>query len=203
MKFLPLEQNSDEWMEFRKGKISGTRLGDIYAKRGGRKIGFYETIAERLSTERDDEDRMARGLRLEDDAIAKFEQVTGKKVNKGGVCVSDVDSRIINSPDGLITNDGKTTEAVEIKCLSPARHWQAVIENKVPSEFESQAIQYFVVNTDLQTLYFVFYDDTNNYVPFHTIELTRDALGDAPQQMLDFQIAQLKEIDEIVERYSF
>ena len=82
MKFLPLEQSSNEWIEFRKGKISGTRLGDIYAKRGGRKIGFYETIAERLSNERDDEDRMARGLRLEDDAIAKFEQVTGKKVNK-------------------------------------------------------------------------------------------------------------------------
>ena len=50
MKRLSLEQNTEEWLEWRKGKITGSRLNDIIVKRGtGRKLGFYEVIAERLA----------------------------------------------------------------------------------------------------------------------------------------------------------
>lgn len=197
------EQGSDEWKEFRRGKISGTRLGEVYSPRGSRKIGFYEVIAERLALEPDGEDRMERGLRLEQEAIDLFCDVLNKKVERPAVCVSDVNESIIQSPDGLIKNHGKYTEAVEVKCISPARHIQAVVENEVPKEFESQMLQYFIVNEDLQKLYFVFYDPRIAAVPVHIIEVTRDEVEPKLKEFLEFQLEQLAAIDEIVERLSF
>lgn len=197
------EQGSEEWHEFRRGKISGTRLGEVYSPRGTRKIGFYETIAERLALDPDDENRMERGLRLEQEAVDLFCKVKKKKVERPAVCVSDLNPNIIQSPDGLIKKGGKYVEAVEVKCISPARHIQAVVENEVPKEFESQMIQYFIVNEDLQKLYFVFYDPRIQAVPLHIIEVTRKEVEPTIQRFIDFQIEQLAAIDEIVERLSF
>lgn len=205
MKILNIEQRSDEWFNFRKGKISGTMLADLYSKRGGRKIGFYELIAESLAIDPDDEDRMDRGLRLEDEAIELFAAKYKKNVERVGVCQNEQYPQIINSPDGLIKKKGSDfyPEAVEVKCLSPARHLQAVIENQVPAEFEAQKIQYFIVNPNLEKLYFVFYDPRIVSVPLHIIEVTRKELGDLPEKYLQFQVDQLKEVKEIIERLAF
>lgn len=204
MKIIDVTQQSEAWEEFRKGKISGTMLSDLYSKRGTRKIGFYQVIAERLAIEPDGENPMDRGLRLEDEAISAFTNRTAKLVERVGICQHDYYPSIINSPDGLIRNkDGVYTEAVELKCLSSARHLEAVITNEIQSEFEAQKIQYFIVNPDLQTLYFVFYDPRVGSHPLHIIEVTRESLGDLPELYLKFQLAQLKEIDEIVERLAF
>jgi len=203
MQVLNIEQGSDEWFDYRKGKISGTHLAALYSKRGTRKIGFYETIAERLAEEPDGENRMDRGLRLEDEAAQLFAEKYNKKPEIVGVCISDEHPSIINSPDRLIKNDGKYTEAVEIKCLSPARHIQAVVENKVPDEYEAQKIQYFIVNPDLEKLYFVFYDPRIQSVPFFVVEVTREELGDLPEKYKQFQLDQLNEMDEIVTRLAF
>lgn len=203
MKRLNLEQGTEEWHEFRKGKISGTILGDIYSKRGGRKIGFYEIIADKLGLEPDDENRMDRGLRLEDEAIAIFEEKTGLKVEQDGVCVSDFSDQVINSPDGLIKKNGKYVGAVEIKCVSPARHLQAVIEQKIPAEFDSQVIQYFIVNDDLETLYFIFYDPRVPSIPYYMIEVKREEVADKIEFFKQYQIDTLKEINEIIEKLAF
>lgn len=199
MKVIDITQGSDEWLDYRKGRISGTMLGELYSKRGTRKIGFYDLIAQRLSLEPDDENRMDRGLRLEEEAIEKFTEITKKKVERVGICVHDKYPNIINSPDGLIKNGDEYTEAIEIKCLSPARHLQAVIENKVPPEFEAQKMQYFIVNPGLKTLYFMFYDPRIVSAPVHIIEVKREELGDLPGTYLLFQLEQLEEVDKIIE----
>lgn len=248
MKIIDVEQNSDEWLELRKRRIGGTRLGDVWSARAylkkdliklfeeqkiefkksastseleqlltddmrlkllkdvPRKQGFYELIAEHLGIDRDNEDRMERGHRLEIVARQWFEETYKKKVEQVGICMSDVDDRIYNSPDGLIRkspNSKKWSEAVEIKCLSPARHIQAVIENQVPEEYWSQQMQYFVVNEDLETLYFVFHDPSIPAVPYHVIEVHRKDLEDWPRRLLEFQIAQLQRIDEIIAELAF
>lgn len=204
MKIINVEQGSEEWHDYRKGKISGTMLGELYSKRGNRKIGFYQMIADRLAIDPDDENRMDRGLRLEEEAIELFEKQYKKKVERVGISVHDKYPKIINSPDGLIKNGSKYTEAVEVKCLSPARHIQAVVENSVPNEFEAQMLQYFIVNPDLQTLYFVFYDPRIVTVPLHIVEVHRtDRLQVLVDKYLAFQLDQIKEIDEIVERLAF
>lgn len=197
------EQGSDEWIDFRKGKISGTILGDIYSKRGGRKIGFYQIIADRLGEDYDGENLMDRGLRLEDEATEIFEKETGLKTEKAGVCVSDFSSEIINSPDRLINIDGKYSQAVEIKCLGTARHLQAVIEKNIPAEFESQTIQYFIVNDDLQVLHFVFYDPRINSTPYYRKDVTREEVSDKINFFKEYQIKTLEEINEIVERLAW
>lgn len=204
MKVVSIEQGSEEWFDYRKGKISGTMLSDLYSKRGNRKIGFYELIAERIAIDPDDENRMDRGLRLEEEAIALFEETYDKKVFRAGVCVHDDYPEIINSPDGLIANGKKYTEAVEVKCLSSPRHLQAVIEDAVPIEFEAQMMQYFIVNPDLQTLYFVFYDPRIASKPFHVVEITRtENLQAIADKYLQFQLDQLTEVNKIIEQLAF
>ena len=196
-------QGSDEWHQYRKGKISGTMLSELYSKRGNRKLGFYELIAGNIAIDPDDENRMDRGLRLEDEAIEVFETNTNLKIERVAICVHDKYPNIINSPDGLIKEGNKYTQAIEVKCLSSARHLQAVVEDKVPGEYEAQMLQYFIVNQNLEKLYFVFYDPRIQAVPMHIITVTREELGDLPQKYLEFQLEQLAEVKSIVERLAF
>lgn len=210
MKIIDVEQGTPEWLDARRGKISGTILGDIYAKRGGRKVGFYQVLAERLGLDPDDENRMDRGLRLEDEAAEIFEKKYAIKTEKAGICVSSFSDEIINSPDRLIRagakgakSKTKYSRAVEIKCLSPARHLQAVIEDEVPKEFDSQKIQYFIVNDDLEILYFAFYDPRIPSVPFHVIEVRREDVKDQIEFFKNYQLEQLAEMKSLTERLAF
>lgn len=245
MRIIDVEQNSQEWLDARKGKVTGSRLGDIWSARSytkedlttvldksgieykksankaelellltpelrsellansPRKLGFYELLADNLALSRDDEDAMERGLRLEPVAREWFATEYNKVVEQAGLCVSDIDERISNSPDGLVKDGEKYTEAVEIKCLCPARHLQVIIENEIPEEFWTQKIQYFVVNPDLQKLYFIFYNPEVTAKPYHIIEVTREELGDKPEEVLQFQISQLKQIDALLEQLAF
>lgn len=204
---------TDAGVEFKKS-ASTTELEQLMPeearlellKNAPRKQGFYELIAEYLSIDRDDENRMDRGTRLEPEAREWFAETYNKTVEEVGICMSEADDRIYNSPDGLIRKSPKSkkyTEAIEIKCLAPARHIQAVIEKKVPEEYWSQMMQYFVVNEDLEKLYWVFHDPGIVTIPYYVLEITRGSLGDWPQRLLEFQIAQLQRIDEIIEELAF
>ena len=58
MKIVTVEQNTDEWLELRKGKITGSKLKDIYAARKttGKKRGFYQLIADKIAIDAELED---------------------------------------------------------------------------------------------------------------------------------------------------
>ena len=170
----------------------------------GHKVGFYQLVADALSMPADDEDRMDRGHRLEHEAIEELERQIGKKINMDiGICTRDDEERIANSPDGMRKERGKWVIAVEVKCLKSALHIQAVVENKIPDEYWSQAMQYFVVNDDLEILYFVFYDPRFAHKPLHVIELKRENVQETVEHLLAYQIDALKQVDELVERLSF
>ena len=150
-------QDKDSWLAARFGKITGTKSGNLVLKSGkGKKIGFYELIAEKIGIpQNDSENPMDRGNRLEPEAIERFQGEICKKVDTSLVLWSRDDYESISvSPDGIIG----TTEAVEVKCLGSARHIEALLTNELPSEYEDQKLQYFVVNDKLKTLYWVFYD---------------------------------------------
>jgi putative phage-type endonuclease len=205
MKIIQVEQNSAEWLEARKGKITGSKLKDIVVKRGtGKKLGFYELIADRLAIEADGEDVMERGHRLEQEAVDMFSELTGVEVTTGiGLCISDENPNIALSPDGLIKEGKKFTGAVEVKCLSASRHLQAYFEQKVPDEYEFQVLQYFIVNTDLKKLYFVFYDPRVTVKPLHYIEIERSEVEDDVKMYLDYQTQTLLEVDELLTKIAF
>lgn len=200
MKVLKLEQNSDEWFDVRKGKITGSKLKDIVVKRGtGRKVGFYQLIADRIAIEPDDEDAMERGHRLELEAIERFEKETGLKTEQVGMWISDDDNDIAVSPDAVIGN----TEAVEVKCWSPARHLQAYLEDKIPNDIKEQALQYFVVNPDLKRLHVVFYDPRIPSCDYHSHTIDRSEVHEDAENLKEYQLGVLKEVREIVERLAF
>lgn len=195
MKRVKLEQNTPEWKEWRKGKITGSRLKDIIVKRGNiRKLGFYEVLAERLTVphENDDDDAMERGHTLEQEAVNVFTETTGFEVDtNAGVWVSDKNEHIALSPDGEIDKE----HAVEVKCLSPSRHLQAYFEQKIPSDYEAQVCQYFIVNDKLEQLYFVFYDPRIPAKPLHYIVVDREDWAVRIEEHETYEAEALADID--------
>lgn len=197
-------QNTDEWLENRKGKISGSKLKDIVVKRGtGRKIGFYQLLADKLAIDEQVDNPMERGSQLENEALDLFSKEASKKIEQVGLCVSDENPNIALSPDGLIKKGKKYPEAVEVKCLNSAKHLEAFFEKKIPVEYHEQAMQYFIVNENLETLYFVFYDPRIIVKPIHWIEVKRKDIEDEIQYLKDYQIQTLKEVEELLVSLAF
>lgn len=249
MKIIDVEQNTEQWLQERRGRVLGSIAQDVIPKpplkadvervlkdlgmeyiqlEGGipptadllrkllpleklvelgrkeeHKVGFYQLIADVMGIPPDGEDRMDRGHRLEDEACQELTKRTGKKIDKVGICTRDDEPRIANSPDGLIKENDIYTEAVEVKCLNSAHHLQALIENKIPQDYWSQAMQYFVVNDDLRKLYFVFYDPRVTAQPFHLIEVVREDVQETVEKLLAYQREALKQADAIIERLAF
>lgn len=197
MQILKFEDR-EEWLAARRGKITGSRLNDVIAKRGGEyKLGYYELIAERLAIVPDGEDPMERGSRLEPEAITRFQKETKKKVDTSLVIWTRSDNKSIAvSPDGIV---GKT-EAVEAKCLSSARHIQAYLTGKIPDEYHMQTLQYFIVNDSLKILHFVFYDPRVLVKDFFIVPVHRADLEGEIKEFLAYQKKILPEIDGIVNR---
>ena len=194
-------ETREEWLAARRGKITGSRLKDLITKRGtGRKIGFYELIAEKLGIPADDESAMDRGARLETEAIEQFVKETGKKVDTSLVIwTRDDDENIAISPDGFI---GQAV-AVEAKCLSSARHIEAWVTKEIPSEYQDQALQYFVVNDKLKTLHFVFYDPRLIAKPYFTLEMKREDVKEKVEEYLTIEKQMIVDVNEIVNQLTF
>ena len=194
--------DEQEWLDARKTKITGSKLKDIVNLRGKvKKIGFYELIADRMSIQTD-EDPMERGHRLEQEAIEKFEAETKKTVITELVMWQrDDNESIAISPDGYIRNNGKITEAVEVKCISSARHLQAFLTREVPKDYYFQALQYFIVNNELEKLHFCFYDPRliAKQFFFFTVDRDQEAVG----KYLEYQRNTLETVNEIIQDLTF
>jgi len=191
----------EEWMSAREGIITGTKLKGLLPKKNGNgyRVGFYQLIAERIAVPPSNENPMDRGKRLEEIAIEEFEKKTGKKVNKDLVIwYRDDDERIAISPDGFI---GKK-EAIEVKCLSSAQFIEAWLTKKIPAEYEAQVIQYFIVNEDLQKLYFTFYDPRMPK-PLFWIEVKREEVQDKVNEYLELEREALRKIEQIEAEFTF
>lgn len=193
-------EDKEVWLEARRGRITGTRAGYLVSKRDSKPLkGYYELIAERVAIPHDGENVMDRGIRLEEEAVARFSKAYGKKVNTDLVIWSREDnSDIAISPDGSI---GKT-EAVECKCLSSASHIEAFLTQQIPDEYWGQVIQYFVVNDKLKTLHFVFYDPR---MPkdFFWIDVKREDIQERIDGFLDMENRVLAEVKKIEEALTF
>lgn len=271
MKILKIQQNSEEWLEFRKGKSGGSEFKDLWIpgyplktrvieelekdgqplspadKRasvaelagmlepyelaklkleGEPKDHYYEIIADAVArpiTPNDYIDElngepfsmMARGHILEPKAIEAFESQTGKIVDKescvwimdsepGEITLEEAEAKGIQSyisPDGCITDeDGIIREAIEVKCLSSAKVVKAYLEKKYPKEYEPQIIKYFMVNENLEKLYFLMYTDVIPGLELQIFEIKREDIQDRIVEAMAFEIEILKRITADTER---
>lgn len=191
--------NEIDWLNARRGRVTGTRLKDLISTKSTKKIGFYEIIAERIALPASEENRMDRGHRLEEDAVERFAKETKKKVNNDLVIWSREDNENISvSPDASI---GKAV-AIEIKCLSSARHIEAWHTKRIPDEYRYQCLQYFIVNDKLKLLHFVFYDPRMP-VDFFYITLSRSDVQEEIEECLRIEYEVLAEIDKIENQLTF
>lgn len=221
MKVIKLSQENDReaFLDFRRGRISGTKAKNVkMLTRGKDRIpaGFYAIMAEKLAIEKDGEPEMDRGLRLENEGIA----LTAKKWKLDldydpGVWVSDKDEDMIVSPDAC-EKKKIPTYAAEAKCLDSKNHLLGILQDKRArreddykplqslkigqSDFRWQIIQYFVINEKLETVYFTLYDDRYAYdnLMHYVIPIDRqDILEEIASQRAE-QIALLAEMRSII-----
>lgn len=162
MRILEIEQGTDEWKQLREGRLTGTKIGKVFAKSRDDAqmfdtskplLGFYELLAERLTDADDLSSSIERGHELEAEALALASEELGIDFVHGNVW--ELDENHIESPDGY-TED--LTEAIEIKCLSSARHIMAIRTNQYPTEYMSEYVNYFLVNDKLKRLFVYLYD---------------------------------------------
>ena len=138
---------------------------------------------------------MDRGTRLEEEALERFAKETGKKVDSSLIMwVSEENESMAISPDGVV---GKT-EAVEIKCLNSAGHIEAYLTQKLPSEYQMQIYQYFIINEKLKTLYFAFYDPRLTAKDFFYITIKREEVEEEVKKYHEEQLKILAEVERIV-----
>lgn len=210
MKILTFKSN-EEWMFARLGKVTGSEVKKTVTLAGSEtKSGVYRRVYESLAGsvaiyDEDDENAMNRGHRLEPEALERFRKETGKKTNQKLVLwVSEEDERMAVSPDDTI---GKNhTEAVEVKCLSGAKHIEAIYTRKIPKNtggYEEQRDQYFIVNPGLKKLYYVFYNPTlPESMQYFCIVFTRKELTEQIAKTHAAELQSTAKVREIVNALS-
>lgn len=206
MRVIEIEQGSDDWKQLREGKLTGTKIGSIYAK--SRKadevfdyskhlIGFYELLAERLTDSDDLSSSIERGKELESEALRVASDELGIDFVQGNVW--ELDENHIESPDGY-TKDLKI--AIEIKCLASSRHIQAIYEDRPPIEYRTEYANYFLVNPKLEMLVVFIYDPRfiNPNLRSHYWFVYRKDMANEVKALKQVKKLVLKELKEAEER---
>lgn len=178
MQIIKVSQSNDReaWLGLRTGVITGTKAKTVAPpKRGnGTPAGIYELLAEKIAVPKDGEPERERGLRLEEEALLHTRDKYNLDLDTDcGMWLTD-DGKLGVSPDSAEVGDNPTY-AAENKSLDSKNHLQAILTDyankKMPNynpldslkigtaDYAPQAIQYFVINPSLETLYFTLYDD--------------------------------------------
>jgi len=136
MTFHDVEQNTDEWMDLRRGKFTCSVFGDLFMahKTAGYRNAIYQIVFERLTGETPEGfsgNWMERGHEFESEGLEKYELITFNKVSNGGFC--ELSEWVGGSPDGF-TKPG----LVECKCPKYSTQIDYLIEKKLPKIYEKQ-----------------------------------------------------------------
>jgi hypothetical protein len=196
-----------------KAMLTEDELNELYAN-VQINDSIYKLIAERIAkpiNPNDYADRipegatysaMLRGQILEDEARELISEKLGKQIIPGRVWQSEENEYMICSPDGEFEDE---TEAVEIKCLDSWKVVKAYYEKHPPLDYEAQIIQYFLVNENLQKLYFCIYSDvfTNPDLGLQIFELKREDYREKIELTGMVQNATLKLVEREVQKLMF
>lgn len=173
MRLIDCEQGSPEWLQAKKGLITGTRIEQAFKQSDALK---NKLLAERMATfiEQDQTSKdMDRGNALEPIACREYEKETGYKVEHVGLVLHPHREDIGLSPDGIIDGGRK---AVEFKCPKPETHIEYMRGEKAPKKYLFQLLGYFLTLHDLESIDFVSFDELNEVKPLHIMTLTLDDL---------------------------
>lgn len=141
-KFIDIEQNTDEWLGLRAGKLTSSKMGCVmanYGKAFGLPAKKYavniaiEQITGNPIASTFSNDHMERGHEQEPIARMLYERKMFCEVSNGGFFESDF---IGCSPDGLVNKDG----VIEIKSVIAPVHFDSIKRNTVDPAYKWQCI---------------------------------------------------------------
>lgn len=223
MKIYRTEQQSQEWLDARRGKVTGSKVKGVrrQARNSDKRYQtFWDIIAEKMSIAADGEKPMDRGHRVEPDALVAAGKMLGLEFDEEpGMWISDLDDDMGVSPDGAqpVEGDALPTYAAEVKSLSSGNHLRFIYEDRlarklegynpidsVPNEdkhyFRDQVIQYFVVNEKLEKMFFILHDDriVVDHLVTYIIEINRADILDRIEDNTNMEFEALMQINKIV-----
>jgi hypothetical protein len=129
-----VEQRSDEWIQWKVGKIGCSELHCLFGSPTEWKNLLADKLAERLTgkpTERFISKDMERGTELEAEARSVYELKTGSLVTEDGGRDCQGIEGFEGSPDGLVRENG----GIEIKCPKNATHLATLMDGKVKQDY--------------------------------------------------------------------
>lgn len=132
MKIIQCVQGSDEWHEWRKGRVCSSQMSRIITPARGELSKQIEPYIAELCSERMRlgppvngeayaSHPMVRGTNVEDDARATYEFDSGLEVQPIGGILSDC-GRFWSSTDGLVLVNGEAIGLLELKCPMGKQH---------------------------------------------------------------------------------
>jgi len=139
-----IDQRSPQWQALRLGRFTASTAGEMTAtiksgEAAGRRNLRVRLVLERLtgrSHERGFQSQaMQDGVDREQDAVACYEELTGRLVHPVGF-VAHNELMAGCSPDGFLGDDG----ILSIKCPIPATHLEYVRSGKIPREYLVQLL---------------------------------------------------------------
>lgn len=194
MEILDIEQRTPEWLQARRGRLTGTTAGKqtLMGRRAARRE-FWELVAEQFDDPTPEdapaESAMNRGVRLEPVNIARTLAALGidpeTAETEPGMWLGDGLQAV--SPDCHEASD-RPTWAIECKALASSVQIEVAVKvaariklqqgvelelptqlgkveaatrdyDLVPGDYQTQILQYFTVNPDLQVVYFSMVDN--------------------------------------------
>ncbi|MBQ1569609.1 MAG: YqaJ viral recombinase family protein [Clostridiales bacterium] len=187
--------------------LDPVEIASIKLKRSPKKK-YYEMLADKVAkplTPNDYADRlngepfsaMARGHILEPEIAENFARQYHKKLEETGVWVSDTNPNSYISPDRVIVSeDGKIREAVEIKAFYSPEVLEIWKTQKIPTEYMPQIVKYFMINEDLETLYWVVGTDLIPGLELQVFPVQRKDVEDKIREIEAFENAYLDMLNE-------
>lgn len=153
MKVYDCQQGTPEWLDIRKGKLTGSNAQAIASNGKGLETLAYEIMAESYSknTERYTNEDMERGHELEDMARNLYTLETGNVVKQVGFV--ERDEYVGCSPDGIIGEEG----GLEIKCPNDKNHLYTAITGEYDKKYYWQ-VQMTLLITGRQWWDLVFFN---------------------------------------------
>jgi len=190
-----VQQGSEAWKVLRLGKVTGSRISNVLAKKGSatRQNMLAILAAERMSGQSHEiyvNAAMQWGVETEYLAREAYEARNDVMVMQTGFCPHPRIPNAGASPDGLINTDG----LLEIKCPNTSTHIETLIAKKAPTKYIPQ-MQFQMACTGRQWCDFVSFDPRIEQSYFQ-IRIDRDNkyIEDMEKQVVEF----LVEVDKLV-----
>ena len=154
------DQRSEQWFADRVGFITGSRLGDVLAKKdtATRKNYLLQLAIERINQKPAEpmyvNEAMQRGIDKEDEAVICFEVKENLFTEKCGFIKSNDIPWFGASPDRLVGSDA----ILECKVPNTLTHTSYIMGGKLPAKYKPQVYGQMLV-TNRPRGYFISWDD--------------------------------------------